>query len=98
MQPTRTAIEHQDGTLAAILPTIIGIDALAREFSERRNRPAAEMALDDVLADWFPASDPPSWNPGIARPMPIGHARQAPAHESRIQSVVPSERVLGVDA
>jgi len=27
--------------------------------------------MDDVLADSFPASDPPSWTPGMARPAPI---------------------------
>jgi CheY-like chemotaxis protein len=27
--------------------------------------------IDDVLADSFPASDPPSWAPGMARPAPI---------------------------
>jgi hypothetical protein len=27
--------------------------------------------LDDVLSDSFPASDPPSWNSGIARARPI---------------------------
>jgi peroxiredoxin len=26
--------------------------------------------MDDVLADSFPASDPPSWTPGMARPAP----------------------------
>ena len=26
--------------------------------------------IDDVLADTFPASDPPAWTPGIARPAP----------------------------
>ena len=26
--------------------------------------------MDDVLADSFPASDPPSWTPGLARPAP----------------------------
>jgi hypothetical protein len=26
--------------------------------------------MDQVLADSFPASDPPSWNPGIALPIP----------------------------
>jgi hypothetical protein len=26
--------------------------------------------IDQVLADSFPASDPPSWTPGIARPLP----------------------------
>jgi hypothetical protein len=33
---------------------------------------AAERAIDDVLADSFPASDPPSWNPGVARPCAWG--------------------------
>lgn len=28
--------------------------------------------IDGVLADSFPASDPPSWAPGMARPAPIG--------------------------
>jgi len=28
------------------------------------------QAIDDVLADTFPASDPPSWTPGIVRPAP----------------------------
>jgi hypothetical protein len=27
-------------------------------------------ALDDVLDGTFPASDPPSWTPGLARPAP----------------------------
>ena len=34
-------------------------------------RLAVERAIDDVLADSFPASDPPSWNPGVARPDPV---------------------------
>ena len=28
------------------------------------------QAIDDVLAGTFPASDPPAWTPGIARPAP----------------------------
>ena len=28
------------------------------------------QAIDDVLAGTFPASDPPAWTPGMARPAP----------------------------
>ena len=36
----------------------------------RRQRLAAERALDAVLADSFPASDPPSWTLGVSRSTP----------------------------
>jgi hypothetical protein len=61
---TRTAIEPRAGAGAGVLPTIV--DRVAEASDERRRRLAAEQALDQVLADSFPASDPPSWNPGIA--------------------------------
>jgi hypothetical protein len=61
---TRTAIEYRGGAGAAVLP--MTVDRVAEESDERRRRLAAEQALDQVLADSFPASDPPSWNPGIA--------------------------------
>lgn len=64
---TRNTIEYRDSTLAAIVPAAVGIDGRVDDFRDRRDRLAAERAIDDVLADSFPASDPPSWNPGIAR-------------------------------
>jgi hypothetical protein len=36
-------------------------------------RLAVERAIDGVIEDSFPASDPPSWNPGTARPAPAAH-------------------------
>ena len=40
------------------------------ESEARQQRLAAERAVDIVLADSFPASDPPSWTLGITRPQP----------------------------
>jgi hypothetical protein len=67
---TRNSIEHRDSTLAAIVPAAVGIDGRVDDFRDRRDRLAAERAIDDVLADSFPASDPPSWNPGVTRLKP----------------------------
>lgn len=67
---TRTAIDHQAGAAAAIAPSILGVDTFAEQSNKRRRRLAAERALDEVLADSFPASDPPSRNPGVVRPGP----------------------------
>jgi hypothetical protein len=64
---TRNTIEYRDSTLAAIVPAALGIDGRVEDVRDRRDRLAAERAIDDVLADSFPASDPPSWNPGITR-------------------------------
>ena len=66
MFQARTTIEYRGDTPATILPAILTVDRFAEWSSERGRRLAAEQALDDVLADSFPASDPPSWNPGIA--------------------------------
>jgi hypothetical protein len=58
-------------TAAAIVP--LAEDISGRVFeggTSTRQRLAAERAIDDVLRDSFPASDPPSWNPGVARPNP----------------------------
>jgi hypothetical protein len=64
---TRNTIEYRDSTLTAIVPAAVGIETGLDDFRDRRDRLAAERAIDDVLADSFPASDPPSWNSGITR-------------------------------
>jgi hypothetical protein len=69
----RNTIEDRDGTVV--------IGHRVDELSDRRERLAAERAIDDVLADSFPASDPPSWNPGITRLALGGHlADRASGH------------------
>lgn len=78
MLHTRSASEYRAGAGAAILPPSVTVDRFAEESNERRRRLAAEQALDATLADSFPASDPPSWNPGFARPSPaVGSERHA---------------------
>jgi hypothetical protein len=72
MFDTRTAIASRDGTLAATLPPIVAAYARGADADARSNRSAAERAMDEVLAESFPASDPPSWTPGIVRLSPGG--------------------------
>ena len=68
---TRTAIDPRDG-VAALAPAIVGGDWIVEDAGGQSTRVAIERALDEVLADSFPASDPPSWNTGIIRPQPAG--------------------------
>jgi hypothetical protein len=44
------------------------------------------QAIDDVLAGSFPASDPPGWTPGIARPAPETAARPVDRNTGRDQA------------
>ena len=83
MLHTRSVTEHQVGAERAILPTIVTVDVFAEGASARRGRLAAEQAVDAVLADSFPASDPPSWNPGTALLNPaVGSQRDAKRSEA----------------
>jgi hypothetical protein len=70
----KSATEYRVGAESATLPAIATVDRVAEESSTRSRRLAAEEAVDAVLADSFPASDPPSWNPGLARPSPTSDA------------------------
>jgi hypothetical protein len=70
---SNASIEYRNGS-AALVPIIVGVDGRVDDFNKPRAPLAAERAIDSVLADSFPASDPPSWNPGVARPDPASGA------------------------
>jgi hypothetical protein len=71
---TGATIEYRERTFNTVVRPAAAIDVQLAESENRRRRLAAERALDNVLADSFPASDPPSWTSGIARPEPARHA------------------------
>lgn len=73
---TRTAIEHRGGSANSLLRPLAG-DLRLVASTDRRARYTAERAVDQVLADSFPASDPPSWTLGVAPPASWGSAESA---------------------
>ena len=95
MLHTRTSIEYRDSTIAAVVPAVVG-NSIVSEVGDRHARLAAERALDEVLADSFPASDPPSWNPGIVRPGPAGHVTRGAAPAEDAERTLPMADVVTV--
>jgi hypothetical protein len=65
---TRAAIEQRGSGSGFLLPSIAEGDVRVARSVDQEARYAAELALDQVLEDSFPASDPPSWTLGVARP------------------------------
>jgi hypothetical protein len=73
------SIEYREATVDAVLRRGKGLRVLQAEAEAEalQRRLAVERAVDSVLADSFPASDPPSWTLGITHPQPEHQATNA---------------------
>lgn len=74
---TGAAVEYRERILTPLISVGAHTDVHVIEVEDRRQTLAAERAVDSALADSFPASDPPSWTPGIARPQPSRSADES---------------------
>jgi hypothetical protein len=92
---TRSAMFNPTSTvpIAAERP-----DVRARHLEARRANAERELALDQVLADSFPASDPPPWTLGVARrdSEPDAIARRLVADSARAEVARPRALVNDV--
>lgn len=78
---TGVTIEYRERMFNALVRPEAKTDVRLAESEERRQRLAAERAMDSVLADSFPASDPPSWTLGVAPSEPARPAPDEAAHD-----------------
>lgn len=79
----RTPIERRRDSYGPLLPSIAGVDLRLARSADQQARDAAELAVDRVLADSFPACDPPSWTLGVARLASPGYGRSAGRADER---------------
>lgn len=70
-------------TIALLLVAAGRVRLLVASLYRRDAGTSAAATINDVLADSFPASDPPPWTPGIVEPAPLPHREvsQSTAHD-----------------
>ena len=91
-------IEYREAPLDTVLRVARKTDLFRAEAESeaRQQRLAAERAVDSVPADFFPASDPPSWTLGITRPSPDRHATNHETVAPEDSAAVVREDVIDV--
>ena len=91
----RTSIERRGDGASSLLPSTAH-DLRLVTSTDQRARFAAERAVDQVLADSFPASDPPSWTLGVARPASSGNTESVESTDETALENGDRERVSDV--
>jgi hypothetical protein len=71
----QTNTTYQPGLALELLGTQSSVHQWTDERVAVRREEQSELAMDDALEASFPASDPPAWNPGMARPIPVARPR-----------------------